>query len=50
MGVYGMDFRRKVLAALEQGHPVSSVADRFDIDQKTVRSYGNPPIFSMSQK
>lgn len=39
MGVYGMDFRRKVIAALEQGHPVSSVADRFDIDQKTVRSY-----------
>ncbi len=39
MSVYGMDFRRKVVAALEQGHPVSTVADRFDIDQKTVRAY-----------
>lgn len=39
MSVYQMDLRRKVIAALEQGHPVASVARRFDIDEKTVRSY-----------
>lgn len=39
MTVYLMDLRRKVIAALEQGHPVSTVARRFDIDEKTVRTY-----------
>ena len=39
MSVYGMDLRRKVVAALEQGHSVASVARRFDVDEKTVRSY-----------
>lgn len=39
MSVYGMDLRRKVVAALEQGHTVASVARRFEIDEKTVRSY-----------
>ena len=39
MSVYGMDLRRKIVTALEQGHPVASVARRFEVDQKTVRSY-----------
>ena len=39
MSVYGMDLRRKVVAALGQGHSVASVARRFEIDEKTVRSY-----------
>ena len=39
MSVYGMDLRRKVVAALDQGHSVASVARRFEIDEKTVRSY-----------
>jgi len=39
MSVYGMGLRRKVVAALEQGHSVASVARRFDVDEKTVRSY-----------
>lgn len=39
MSVYGMDLRRKVVAALGQGHSVASVARRFDVDEKTVRSY-----------
>lgn len=39
MSVYGLDLRRKIVAALEQGHPVASVARRFDVDQKTVRAY-----------
>jgi len=39
MSVYGMDLRRKIIAALAQGHPVSSVARRFEVDEKTVRSY-----------
>ena len=39
MSVYGMDLRRKVVAALELGHSVASVARRFEIDEKTVRSY-----------
>lgn len=39
MSVYGMDFRRKVVAALDRGDRVSAVAKRFEIDPKTVRSY-----------
>lgn len=39
MSVYGMDFRRKVVAALDRGDRVSAVAKRFEIDEKTVRSY-----------
>ncbi len=39
MGVYGMDLRRKIVAALERGESVASVAQRFEVDQKTVRSY-----------
>jgi transposase len=39
MSVYGMDLRRKIVAALEQGQTVALVARRFDVDQKTVRSY-----------
>lgn len=29
-----MDFRRKVITALKQGHPVSTVAKRFEINAK----------------
>lgn len=39
MSVYGLDFRRKVVAALARGESVASVARRFEIDPKTVRSY-----------
>lgn len=39
MSVYGMDLRRKIVASLEQGHTVASVARRFEVDEKTVRSY-----------
>lgn len=39
MSVYGMDLRRKVVAALGKGHSVAAVARRFDVDEKTVRSY-----------
>ena len=39
MGLYGMDLRRKVVSALADGQTVASVARRFDVDEKTVRSY-----------
>ena len=39
MSVYGMDLRRKIVSALDQGRPVSSVARRFEVDEKAVRSY-----------
>ena len=39
MGVYGLDLRRKIVAALGRGETVASVARRFEVDQKTVRSY-----------
>lgn len=39
MSVYGLDLRRKIVAALDGGQTVASVARRFDVDQKTVRSY-----------
>ncbi|MEM6553245.1 MAG: helix-turn-helix domain-containing protein [Planctomycetota bacterium] len=39
MSVYGMDLRRKIVAALGRGETVASVARRFEVDQKTVRSY-----------
>jgi len=34
-----MSLRRKIVAALDNGQAVASVARRFDVDQKTVRSY-----------
>lgn len=39
MSVYGMDLRKKIVAALGRGETVASVARRFEVDQKTVRSY-----------
>ena len=39
MSVYGMDLRRKIMAALGRGEAVASVARRLEVDQKTVRSY-----------
>lgn len=39
MGVYGLDLRKKIVAALSRGETVASVARRFEVDEKTVRSY-----------
>jgi len=39
MSVYGMSLRRKIVAALDKCQTVASVARRFDVDPKTVRSY-----------
>lgn len=39
MSVYGIDLRLKIVSALDQGHPVSSVSRRFEVDEKMVRSY-----------
>ncbi|MEM6391309.1 MAG: hypothetical protein AAF797_00875 [Planctomycetota bacterium] len=42
MSVYGMDLRRKIVAALDRGETVTSVARRFEADQKTVRVVSTP--------
>ena len=39
MSVYGLAFRKKVVAAWNDGETVLGVARRFQIDPKTVRSY-----------
>ena len=39
MSVYGMSLRLKIVSALNKGETVASVTRRFDVDQKTVRSY-----------
>lgn len=39
MSVYGIDLRRKIVTALQKGDTVASVARRFCVDEKTVRSY-----------
>lgn len=39
MGVYGLDLRKKIVSALGRGETVASVARRFEVDPKTVRSY-----------
>ena len=39
MSVYRMSLRKKIVAALGRGETVATVARRFEVDQKTVRSY-----------
>ena len=41
MGPYSLDLRRRIVKAVDKGHPLGEVAERYEVSERTVRRYLN---------